>query len=110
MKCILTILAHFYAGGCKQIKLNSDHTKECMYHFCVCGCSYRMNLMPENDMVMVTETIVLCNHDHSVDMKIVGLDLIATLARQNLFMPNYGALKVSILKGCLKFIAALFLL
>jgi hypothetical protein len=60
-----------------------------------------MNLMPENDMVMVTETIVLSNHDHSVDMKIVVLDLIDTLARQNLFMPKYGALKVSIWKGCL---------
>jgi hypothetical protein len=77
-----------------------------------------MSLMHENDMVMVTETIIPSNHDHSVDGKMGKnicitskvLGLIDTLARQNLFMPNSGAIKASILKGCLQFIAALYLL
>jgi hypothetical protein len=55
---------------CKQTKLNSDHKEKYEYRFCVCGCSYRMNLIHENDIVMVTETIVPFNHDHSVDVKL----------------------------------------
>jgi hypothetical protein len=91
---------------CKQTKLNSVRTKQYKYCYCVCGCSYKMNLMHEIDMVMATESIVPSNHDHSADVKIGKnihitsevLVLSDTLARQNLFMPNYGALMVSILK------------
>jgi hypothetical protein len=59
-----------------------------------------MNLMHENYMVMATETIVLSDHNHSVDVKIGKnihitsevLDLIDSLARKTLFMPNYETL------------------
>jgi hypothetical protein len=88
---------------CTQTKKNRDGTKKYEYRKCCCGCSYRITLTHEGDMILFKESSLPASHDSSSDQK-PPTSLCMTdevhrwldyLAHRHLFDPNYGAMKVS---------------
>jgi hypothetical protein len=89
---------------CTQTKKNRDGTKKYEYWKCCCGCSYRITLTYEGDMIHIKESSLPASHDSSSDQK-PPTSLRMTdevhcwldyLAHCHLFDPNYGAKKESL--------------
>jgi hypothetical protein len=90
---------------CTQTKKNRDGTKKYEYRKCCCGCSYRITLTHEGDMIQFKESPLPSSHDSTSDQKLpTSLRMtdevhcwLDYLAHHHLFDPNYGAKKVSLL-------------
>jgi hypothetical protein len=87
---------------CTQTKKNKDGTEKFECQKCCCGCSHRITLTHEDDMIMLKETVLPSNHDTAGDLQhsssICMTDevhqWIDYLVQPHLFEPNYGTKKV----------------
>jgi hypothetical protein len=87
---------------CTQTKKNRVCTEKYKYWKCCCGCSYRITLTHEDDMIMFKGTVILPNHDTTGDLQHTSSihltdevhQQIDCLVQGHLFEPNYGAKKV----------------
>jgi hypothetical protein len=89
---------------CTQTKKNRDSSKKYEYRKCCCGCSYKITLTHEGDMILFKESSLPASHDSSIDQKPpTSLHMtdevhhwLDYLAHHHLFDPNYGTKKVSL--------------